>query len=69
MLKKQMITMSGRDVGGGERFFVVSEDEEGVKEIVGVVGTLDDAKTVAAKVKTDAVSILKQVGFGFYVSF
>lgn len=65
---KQKIVMSSRDVTGEERFFVVAEGLMGEgKAVVRVCTTLEEAKRIAEKVEDSAVSILKQVGYGFKV--
>ena len=64
----QQIVMNSRDVTGEERFFVIAEGlmDEG-KTVVKVFTTLEEAKRTAARVADGAVSICKQVGYGFKV--
>ena len=63
---KHKIMMSTADVTGEERYFVIAEGLPGEKkEVVYCITTLEEAKQLAASVKSRAVSIVKQIGYGF----
>jgi hypothetical protein len=65
---KQRLVISDRDVTGQERFFVLAEGLVGeARAVVKVVASLEEALKVAEGVKAEAVSIVKQVGYGFWV--
>lgn len=66
MRLKLPLVMSEQDVTGEERYFVVAEGLLGGKRsVIQVTTTLAEAKTVAERCPENAVSILKQIGYGF----
>lgn len=63
---KVKIVQSDKDVTGEERFVVIAEGLVGEKKgIVKIATTLAEAVQVAERCPESAVSIWKQVGYGF----